>query len=179
MFTTTATKNWLNRIFLFVVFGFATTSCFVIDMGWETPAPEGPEPSNSDIQEARLVVIRSISSVLGNPNVPTYNDREVIAYRLDPYIPNSVDFLVFLYANTEGQLLDAIDPMFITQRYNVGDTIAVTAKFATNANTIATLNFSHDDKRRIPVGYNSENKNWRIATHLVTKLHSVNGISVE
>jgi hypothetical protein len=145
------------------------------------PKIEGPAPEAVNIVRSSFKIFRIDNSTetLDFNGVGTTDLRVAFTHRTDGGYENSVDFIVILtgaYPYFRGK--NNVDSAFVYSPLQIGDTIVVSTEFLGNNDSNANFGYFMDLRHLIP-GYNPENKNWRIATHLVTKLHAVNGVAVE
>ena len=141
-------------------------SCSLLDV-FPEPEPEGPFPSSEPYDSVLVIVGREASSIKGR-DTPSRS-----AHVFNPvFPPDSVDYVVKILASLDPNR-ESGDSLFVGASFSKGDTLTIsTIVVDTTFHTDPNIIIDH-----IPE-YNPEKKRWRIATHRVTRLHTINGVPV-
>ena len=151
-----------------IVAAILLSSCSLFDElgGFQDPTPEGPYPSSTNYDSVMVIVAWDTLKIAER----TYETR--YAYLINPsYSPNSVDYVIEAIASLKSSTFFS-DSLFVTSHFTKGDTLFI----STGESVDTTFHPSPESVIEHIPEYNPEKKRWRIATHLVTKLHSINGV---
>ena len=157
--------NRLTYFYLSMMFSLASCSLFDVNLDGK---PEGAYPLSHNFDSVMVIV--AWDSVLVNNS----SNKSRIAYLVNTsFPPTSVNYIVrgVAYPHIKSSIID--DSLFVTTSFSKGDTLTI--------NTVVVDTTYHTDPneyiQHIPE-YNPEKKRWRVATHAITRLHTINGVPV-
>ena len=150
--------------YLFMSLIMASCSLFELEL-FQEPIPEGPFPSSQNYDSVLVIVAWDTLKIEDR----MYPSR--FSYLVNPSFPsNSVNYVIEALSNLDPQC-NTCDSLFVEKAFSKGDTLTISTIVLDT-----TFYISPKTIRKHVPEYNPEEKLWRVGTHGVWRLHSINGV---